>query len=82
MYVKVLNQSLSAKRSLKAVTTRKLTWKQSSFEESVTAHWSSFKALKIIGTKEIDRNSIFSEKLSGSRTLFKQKEVLKSNFGG
>ncbi len=44
--VKVPKYSLSGKRCGNTQTARRLAWKQPSFKESVTAHWSSVSALK------------------------------------
>ena len=41
------NHKLSVKRGGKAQTARRLAWKQPSFKESVTAHWSSRPARKM-----------------------------------
>jgi hypothetical protein len=46
-FVKVPKQFLSGKRSFYPMTTRRWAWKQPSFEESVRAHWSRIKALKM-----------------------------------
>ena len=56
------------------LTTERQAQKQPFFKESVTAHWFSFFALKMYGTKIICRNYRFMYDINGSRTFCKFKK--------